>query len=81
MGKIQVVMNKPIYLGQVILDLSKIVIYESHYDYMKLKYGANHWLSYMDTNSLVYYIKTDDFYEDITSDIKTRLDMSGYSCS
>ena len=81
MGKIQVVMNKPIYLGQAILDLSKIIIYEFHYDYMKPKYGANLWLSYMDTNSLVYYIKTDDFYEDITSDIKARFDMSGYNCS
>ena len=38
MGKIKVVMNKPVYLGQVILDLNKIVMYEFHYDYMKQKY-------------------------------------------
>ena len=38
MGKIKVVMNKPVYLGQTILDLSKIVMYEFHYDYMKRKY-------------------------------------------
>ena len=45
MGKIKVVMNKPVYLGQVILDLSKIVMYEFHYDYMKQKYpdGSHLW--------------------------------------
>ena len=41
MGKIKVIMNKPVYLGQAILDLSKIVMYEFHYDYMKPKYGNN----------------------------------------
>ena len=50
MGKIKVVMNKPVYLGQVILDLSKIVMYEFHYDYMKPKYGNNLTLCYMDTD-------------------------------
>ena len=39
MGKIKVVMNKPVYLGQAILDLSKIVMYEFHYDYMVPKYS------------------------------------------
>ena len=70
MGKIKVVMNKPVYLIQVILDLSKIIMYEFHYDYMKPKYdgensrlrGAPHLeLCYMDTDSLVYEIKTEDF--------------------
>ena len=46
-----------------IADLSKIVMYEFHYDYMKLKYGVNLQLCYMDTDSLVYYIKTDNFYK------------------
>ena len=54
-------MNKPVYLGQAILDLSKIVTYEFHYDYIKPEYGTNLQLCYMDTNSLVYNIKTDDF--------------------
>ena len=49
MGKIKVVMNKPVYLSQAILDLSKIVMYEFHYDYMKPKYGENLQLCYMDT--------------------------------
>ena len=52
MGKIKVVMKKPVYLGQAILDLSKIVMYEFHYDYMKPKYdGENLKLCYMDTDS------------------------------
>ena len=78
MGQIKVVMKKPIYLGQAILDLSKIVMYEFHYDYMKPKYdGENSHLRgalclklcYMDTDSLVYQIKTEDFYADIVDDV------------
>ena len=62
MGKIKVVMKKPVYLGQAILDLSKIVMYEFHYDYMKRKYDSNRLqLCYMDTDSLVYHINTKDF--------------------
>ena len=56
MGKIKVLMNKPVYLGQAILDLSKVVMYEFHYDYMKPKYGGNLKLCYMDTDLLVYHI-------------------------
>ena len=63
MGKIKVVMNKPVYLGQAILDLSKIVMYEFHYDYMVPKYGLEKLkLCYIDTDSQVYDIKTEDFY-------------------
>ena len=58
MGKIKVVMNKLVYLGQAILDLSKIVMYEFHYDYMKPKYNdGNLTLCYMDPDSLIYSIK------------------------
>ena len=79
MGKIKVIMNKPVYLGQAVLDLSKIVMYEFHYDYMKPKYSENLNLCYIDTDSLRYHIKTEDFYEDIAEDIKERFDTSGYS--
>ena len=79
MGKIKVVMNKPVYLGQAILDLSKIVMYEFHYDYMVPKYGDRLTLCFMYTDSLVYDIKTEDFYEDIANDVGTRFDTSGYS--
>ena len=78
MGKIKVVMNKPIYLGQAILDLSKIIMYEFHYDYMIPKYGENIKLCYMDTDSYVYNIKTEDFYKDIAEDVEARFDTSGY---
>ena len=79
MGKIKVVMNKPVYLGQAILDLSKIVMYEFHYDYMKQKYPEGLTLCYMDTDSLIYDIETNDFYKDIAKDIQDRFDMSGYN--
>ena len=80
MGKIKVVMNKPVYLGQVILDLCKIIMYEFHYDYMVPKYGLEKSkLCYMDTDSLVYDIKTEDFYEDIANDVEARFNTSGYS--
>ena len=79
MGKIKVVMNKPVYLGQAILDLSKIVIYEFYYDYMVPKYGLEKLkFCYMDTDSLVYDIKIEDFYEDIADDVPARFDTSGY---
>ena len=87
MGKIKVIMKKPVYLSQVILDLSKIVMYEFHYDYMKPKYnGKNSHLQgtlhlklcYMDTDSLVYKIKTEDFYADIMNNVLARFDTSGY---
>ena len=78
MGKIKVVMNKPVYFAQTILDLSKIVMHEFHYDYMKPKYGENLKLFYMDTDLLVYHIKTEDFYEDSTKDVETRFNASGY---
>ena len=78
MGKIKVVMNKPVYLGQAILDLSKLIMYEFHYDYMLPKYGDNIKSCYMDTDSFVYDIETEDFYKDIAVDAEDRFDTSGY---
>ena len=78
MEKIKVVMNKPVYLGQAILDLSKIVKYEFHYDYMKRKYDDTLTLCYIDTDSLIYDITTDDLYEHIADDVASRFDTSGY---
>ena len=77
MGKIKVVMKKPVYLGQAILDLSKIVMYEFHYDYMKPK-CKDRQLCCMDIDSLIYNIKTEDFYADITDDVDEMFDTSGY---
>ena len=60
MKKVEVKMNKPIYLGQAILDISKTLMYEFWYDYIKSKYKEKARLCYMDTNSFVIYIKTED---------------------
>ena len=80
MAKIKVVMNKPVYLGQAILDLSKIVIYEFHYDYMKQQYiDDSLTFCYMDTDSFIYSIETDDFYADIAEDIKDRFNTNGHN--
>ena len=79
MGKIKVVMNKPVYLGQAILDLSKIVMYEFHYDYMVPKYGKKFDLCFMDTDSLIYNIEMEDFYKDIAEDVPVRFNTSGYN--
>ena len=79
MGKIKVVMNKPVYLSQAILDLSKTVMYEFHHNYMAPKYGENLTLCYMDIDSFVNHIKTNDFYADIVDDVEERFDTSGYS--
>ena len=81
MGKISAVMNKPVYLGQAILDLCKIITYKSHYDFMLPKYGNNLWLCYMDSDSFVYEIKTEDFYEDTPDGVEARFNASYYSCS
>ena len=71
-------MNKPIYLGLSILEISKILMYEFCYDYIKLKYNDNVRLCYMDTDSFVMNIKTNDFYKDIAHDVYNRFDTSNY---
>ena len=79
MRKVKVKMNKPIYLGLSILDISKITMYEFWYDYVKIKYQDKARLSYMDTDSFVVNIKTKDFYKDISQDVNTRFDTSNYA--
>ena len=78
MNKTKVKMNKPIYLGLSILDISKILLYEFWYDYMKPKYNDNVKLCYMDTDSFVMNIRTNDFYKDMANDIEKRFDTSNY---
>ena len=77
MGRTKVVMKQPVYLCQAILDLSKIVMYEFYYDYMKPKF-KDFQLCYMDTDPHVYLIKTEDFYTDIANDVEEIFDISGY---
>ena len=78
MKKTKVKMNKPIYLGLSILEISKILMYEFWYDYMKPKFNDNVRLCYMDTDSFIMNIKTNDFYKDISDDVDNRFDTSNY---
>ena len=75
----EIKMNKPMYIEKAILYLSKTLMYEFHYDYMRPKYGSKVKLCYMDTDSFVYEIDNEDFYRDIAKDVKKRFDTSGYS--
>ena len=78
MKKTKVKMNKPICLGLSTLEISKILMYEFWYDYLKPKYDDNVKLCYMDTDSFIMNIKTNDFYEDIANDVENRFDTSNY---
>ena len=66
MKKTKVKMNKPVYLGLPILEISKTLMYEFWYDYMKPKYNDNAKLCYTDTDSFIIHIKTENFYKDIS---------------
>ena len=76
MNKTKVKMNKPIYLGLSILEISKILMYEFWYNYMKPKHNDSIKLCSMDTDSFVMNIKTEDFYKDIANDVEKRFDTS-----
>ena len=78
MKKIKVKMNKPIYLDMSILDISKTLIYEFWYDYIKPKYQNRAKLWYIATDSFIIHIKTKDFYKDITNNVEKWFDTSNY---
>ena len=78
MKKTKVKMNKPVYLGFSILEVSKVLIYDFWYGYVKPKNGDNVKLCYMDTDSFMMHIKTEDFYKDIADDVEKRFDTSNY---
>ena len=71
-------LSKPGYVEICILGLSKVLMCEFHYDYIKNKYGNKSRLLFTDTDSLMYKIKTEDFYEDFSKD-EEMLDFSNYS--
>ena len=78
MKKTKVQINKPVYLGMSILDISKTLMYEFWYDYVKPKYKDKAKLCYMDTDSFVINIFTEDFFEDINNDVERWFDTSNY---
>ena len=77
----KVKMNKPVYLGLPILEVSKTLMHEFWYLYMKPKYDDNVKLCYMDTDSFIMHIKTEDFYKDIVNDVEKRFHTSNYEVS
>ena len=78
MKKTKVKMNKPVYLGMSILDISKTLMYKFWYDYIKPKYGGRAKLCYTDTDSFVIHIITEYFFKDIASDVDIGLETSNY---
>ena len=71
MDRPKIMMIKPVYLGQAILDLSSLVIHELYYYYIVPKYGEKLQQFFIDTENFVYYIKTGGFYEHIAGDLET----------
>ena len=78
MKKTKVKMNVPIYIGFTILEVSKTVMWEFFYDYLKPKYGDKMKLCYTDTDSFIFHTKTKDFYKGINSDVEECFDTSHY---
>ena len=78
MHRTNLVFDKPVYLGMSILDVSKTLMYNFHYGYIKEKFGERTKLLFTDTDSLMYEIQTEDFYKDISPDVRTMFDTSNY---
>ena len=78
MKKTKLVFNKPVYLGMCILDLSKTLMYDFHYNYIKNKFHNKATLLFTDTDSLAYEIETEDFYKDISGDVRGFFDTSNF---
>jgi len=72
----KIVYNKPVYLGMCVLDLSKTLMYEFYYDYIKQKYGDKANLLFTGTDYLAYEIQTENFYKDINPDVERQFDTS-----
>ena len=75
MHKVTSTLNKWAYDGTCILDLSEVLMYEFHYDYIKNKFSSNSILLFIESDSFMYRIKTEDVYEDFSKD-KEMFDFS-----
>ena len=78
MKKTEVKINKPVYLGQAILDIGNTIMFEFWYDYVKPKYKDKAKLCYMDTDSFIIYVKTEGFSGYIANDVEKWFDTSNY---
>ena len=78
MSKSIILFNKPVYLGMCILDLSKTLMYDFHYSYIKQKYKENAELLFTEADSLMYEITTEDFYKNISPDADEKFDTSNF---
>ena len=78
MKKTKVKMNKPVYIGMSILDISKTLLYEFRHEYIKPKYQDRAKLTYMGADSFYIHIKTEDFYKDIANYVEKWFDTSNY---
>ena len=76
-SKVKLTINKPAYIGICILEMSRMLMYEFHYDYIKNKYDSNSGLLFTDSIT-IYKIKAKDVYQDFSTD-KEMFDFSNYS--
>ena len=79
MKKTELVFNKPVYLGMSILDMSKTLMYDFHYKYIKRKFSSKVNLLFTNTDSLCYEIETEDFFKYISDDVQEKFDTSNFS--
>ena len=78
-SKVSLKVNKPAFIGMYILELSKVLMYEFHFDYIKNKQGNSSRPLFTDTDSLMYKTKTEVVYKDFSNFTKERFDFSNYS--
>ena len=78
MKKTKVKVNKPVYLGMSMLDISKMLMYKFWYDYIKPKYEQRAKLCYTDTDNFIIHIITADFFVDISDDVERWFDTCKY---
>ena len=78
MKKTEILMNKPVYFGLSMLEFSKMLMYAFWYVYVKPNYGDKVKLCYMDTDSFIFWIRTDGIYKDTIEDVETRFRTSNY---
>ena len=78
MKRVKLLFDKPVFCGMSILDISKTLIFDFHFNYIKQKYQKKAKLLFTDTDSLCYEIETEDFFQDISNDVHEKFDTSNF---